>query len=96
MFEHNSTKLYSDIQITAWLKELGYLTAKDRSFIKDSVRGILCNPYFVGKIRYRSMIVRLKGVSFRSIPPMVSEGHTNHSSVMIYGGTPRQCAPAAV
>src|SRR4030065_2438593 len=30
-----------------------------------------------------------KGVSFRSIPPMVSEGHTNHSSGMIYGDTPR-------
>lgn len=35
---------------------------------------MLCDPYFVGKILYRGMSVRLKGVSYRSTPPQVSEG----------------------
>jgi hypothetical protein len=43
-------------------------------FNKDSVRDMLCNPYYVGKIRYRGMTVRPKGVSYRSTPPQVSEG----------------------
>jgi len=43
-------------------------------FNKDSVRDILCNPYFVGKIGYRGMTVRPKGVSYRSTPLQVSEG----------------------
>lgn len=30
--------------------------------------------YFVGKIRYRGMTVRHKGVSYRSTPPQVSDG----------------------
>jgi Recombinase/Recombinase zinc beta ribbon domain len=56
------------------LNEQGFLTAKNRMFNKDSVRDMLCNPYFAGKIRYRGMSVRPKGVSYRSTPPQVSEG----------------------
>ncbi|HWQ85000.1 MAG TPA: recombinase family protein, partial [Anaerolineales bacterium] len=74
MFERYATGLYSDMQIAAWLNEGEYLTAKGRSFNKDSVRDMLCNPYFVGKIRYRGMTVRPKGVSYRSTPPQVTEG----------------------
>jgi len=74
MFERYATGLYSDLQIANWLNEQGYLTAKERLFNKDSVRDMLCNPYFVGKIRYRGMTVRPKGVSYRSTPPQFSEG----------------------
>jgi site-specific DNA recombinase len=74
MFERFATGQYSDMQIAAWLNEQGYLTAKNRMFNKDSVRDMLCNPYFVGKIRYRGMTVRPKGVSYRSTPPQVSVG----------------------
>jgi site-specific DNA recombinase len=74
MFERYATGHYSDMQIAAWLNEQGYLTAKNRMFNKDSVRDMLCNPYFVGKIRYRGMTVRPKGVSYRSTPPQISEG----------------------
>ena len=35
---------------------------------------MLCNTYYMGKIRYRGMTVRPKGVSFRSTPPQVSDG----------------------
>jgi hypothetical protein len=35
---------------------------------------MLCNEYYVGKIRYRGMTIRPKGVSFRSTPPRISEG----------------------
>ena len=74
MFERYATGQYSDMQIASWLNEQGYLTAKNRMFNKDSVRDMLCNPYFVGKIRYRGMTVRPKGVSYRSTPPQISEG----------------------
>jgi hypothetical protein len=75
MFERYATGLFSDMQIANWLNEQGYLTAKKgRAFNKDSVRDMLCNPYFVGKIRYRGMSVRPKGVSYRSTPPQISEG----------------------
>src|SRR5690606_39523192 len=74
MFERYATGQYSDMQIAAWLNEQGYLTAKNRGFNKDSVRDMLCNPYYVGKIRYRGMTVRPKGVSYRSTPPRVSDG----------------------
>lgn len=74
MFERYATGLYSDMQIASWLNEQGHLTAKGRSFNKDSVRDMLCNPYYVGKIRYRGMTVRPKGVSFRSTPRRISKG----------------------
>ena len=74
MFERYASGLYSDMQIATWLNEQGYLTAKGRAFNKDSVRDMLRNPYFVGKIRYRGMSVRPKGVSYRSTPPQFSEG----------------------
>lgn len=74
IFERYATGLYSDMQIAAWLNEQGYLTAKGRAFNKDSVRDMLRNPYYIGKIRYRGMTVRPKGVNYRSTPPQFSEG----------------------
>ncbi|NIV44088.1 hypothetical protein GWN49_04290, partial [Candidatus Bathyarchaeota archaeon] len=74
MFERYATGLYSDFQIAKWLNANGYKTSRGRSFGKDTVRDMLCNPYYVGKIRYRGMSVRPKGVSFRSTPPKISEG----------------------
>ncbi len=65
------------------------LTTNDNPFNKDAVQDVICNPYFGREICYRGMIVRSKGVRFLSIPLMVSDGHTNRSKVMIYGGTPR-------
>ena len=64
----------SDQQIAEWLNEQGFRTNRDHPFGKDAVRDMLCNAYYVGKIRYRGMTVRPKGVSFRSTPPQVSEG----------------------
>ena len=74
MFERYTTGLHSDFQISEWLNGQGYLTAKNRLFNKDSVRDMLRNPYYIGKIRYRGMTVRPKGVSYRSTPPQFSEG----------------------
>jgi len=74
MFERYATGAYSDQQIAEWLNEQGFRTSRDHPFGKDTVRDMLCNTYFVGKIRYRGMTVRPKGVSFRSTPPQVSEG----------------------
>ena len=62
------------MQITEWLNAQGYLTNRNHPFGKDTVRDMLCNAYHTGKIRYRGMSVRTKGVSFRSTPPRVSDG----------------------
>lgn len=74
MFERYATGAYSDQQIAEWLNEQGFRTHRDHPFGKDAVRDMLCNSYYVGKIRYRGMTVRPKGISFRSTPPQVSEG----------------------
>jgi site-specific DNA recombinase len=62
------------MQIAEWLNAQGFRTNRDHPFGKDTVRDMLCNAYYAGKIRYRGMTVRPKGVSFRSTPPRVSEG----------------------
>jgi site-specific DNA recombinase len=74
MFERYATGAYSDMQIAEWLNAQGYLTNRNHPFGKDTVRDMLCNAYYAGKIRYRGMTVRPKGVSFRSTPPRVSDG----------------------
>ncbi len=74
MFERYATGAYSDLQIAEWLNNRGYLTNRNHPFGKDTVRDMLCNTYYVGKIRYRGMTVRPKDVSFRSTMPKVSEG----------------------
>lgn len=74
MFERYATGAYSDMQIAEWLNAQGYRTNRNHPFGKDTVRDMLCNAYYVGKIRYRGMTVRPKGVSFRSTQPRVSEG----------------------
>lgn len=74
MFEMYATGAYSDIQIAEWLNAQGYLTNRGHPFGKDTVRDMLCNSYYAGKIRYRGVSVRPKGVSFRSTPPQMSPG----------------------
>lgn len=74
MFERYATGAYSDLQIAEWLNTKGYRTNRNHPFGKDTVRDMLCNMYYAGKIRYRGMTVRPKGVSFRSTPPRVSIG----------------------
>ena len=74
MFERYATGAYSDMQIAEWLNAQGYLTNRNHPFGKDTVRDMLCNTYYAGKIRYCGMTVRPKGVSYRSTTPRVSEG----------------------
>jgi site-specific DNA recombinase len=74
LFERYATGLYSDMQIADWLNNQGFRTNRNHPFGKDTVRDMLCSPYYVGKIRYRGMSVRPKGVSYRSTPPRMSEG----------------------
>ena len=45
-----------------------------QAFGQDTVRDMLCNPYYLGMIRCRGIIERPKDVSFRSTLPQVSEG----------------------
>jgi hypothetical protein len=75
MYERYASGVYSDMQIADWLNDQGFRTARGQPFSKDTVRDMLCNMYYGGKISYRGMSVRPKGVSFRSTPPQVSDGH---------------------
>ncbi len=83
MFERYATGAYSDQQIAEWLNVQGYRTSRDHPFGKDTVRDMLCNMYYLGKISYRGMTVRPKGVSFRSTPRRVSEGQ--HQPIITQG-----------
>jgi site-specific DNA recombinase len=74
MYERYAAGIYSDMQIADWLNDQGFHTARGQPFSKDTVRDMLCNMYYMGKVSYRGMSVRPKGVSFRSTPPQVSEG----------------------
>lgn len=74
MFERYATGAYTDMQIAEWLNAQGYRTNRNQPFGKDTVRDMLCNPYYVGKISYRGMSVRPKGVSYRSTPRRLSKG----------------------
>ena len=82
------------MQIAEWLNAQGFRTNRDHPFGKDTVRDMLCNAYYVGKIRYRGMTVRPKGVSFRSTPPRYLKANTSRSSVKSCGNVPRPCVPA--
>jgi DNA invertase Pin-like site-specific DNA recombinase len=74
MFERYAAGAYSDMQIADWLNAQNLHTNRGQPFGKDTVRDMLCNAYYMGKIRYRGMTVRPKGVSYRSTPPQVSDG----------------------
>lgn len=74
MFERYATGAYSDLQIAEWLNDQGFHTNRDQPFGKDTVRDMLRNCYYAGKIRYRGMSVRPKGISFRSTTPKLSQG----------------------
>jgi len=74
IFERYVSGKYSDMQITEWLNEQGYLTNRNHPFGKDTVWDMLCNAYYAGKICNRGMRVRPKGVSFHSTPPRVADG----------------------
>jgi DNA invertase Pin-like site-specific DNA recombinase len=74
MFEKYAAGAYSDLQIAEWLNAQGLQSVHGGPFGKDTVRDMLINPYYIGKILYRGMTVRPKGVCFRCTQPKVSEG----------------------
>ncbi len=74
VFERYATGKYSDLQLADWLNAQGLKSNRGHPFGKDTVREMLCNAYYSGKIFYRGMTVRPKGVCFRSTPPKITEG----------------------
>jgi site-specific DNA recombinase len=72
MYERYASGIFSDLQIADWLNAQGHRTNRGQPFSKNTVRDMLCNIYYMGKISYRGMSVRPKDVSFRSTPPQVS------------------------
>ncbi len=82
MFERYATGAYSDMQIAEWLNAQGFRTNRDHPFGKDTVRDMLCNAYYVGKIRYRGMTVRPKGCQLSAPHHLRSlKDNTSQSSV---------------
>lgn len=74
IFELFATGLYSDNQIADWLNQRGFQTWRGRSFSKDTIRDLLQNPYYTGKVRYKGMSARGKGVSYRCTEGKLSDG----------------------
>lgn len=60
-FQRYATGAYTDRQIAEWLNSLGKTTTGNwgkRPFGKDTVRMILLNPFYVGKVGYRGLSAR--------------------------------------
>ena len=74
LFEMFATGLYSDEQIANWLNQQGYKTWRGRSFSKDTIRDLLQNPYYTGKVRYKGMSARSRGVCYRCTEGKLSSG----------------------
>lgn len=52
-FELYATGNYSDNDIAQWLNQNGYIAKSGRPFATDTVRDILQNKIYIGKIKYR-------------------------------------------
>lgn len=74
LFEMFATGVYSDDQMAEWLNQQGYKTLRGRSFSKDTIRDLLQCPYYMGKVRYKGMSARSKGVSYRRTEGVLSQG----------------------
>ena len=75
MFEKFSTGIYSDAQIADWLNAQGLKTWRGRIFSKDTIRDIIQNPYYTGKVRYKGISAREHGSSYRGTTGRLSNGH---------------------
>lgn len=53
-FEAFATGKYSDIDIAHLLNERGYRSKSGRVFSRDTIRDILSNPLYIGKVRYQA------------------------------------------
>ena len=53
-FEQYATGRFSDIEIAEMLNQHGYKTRSGRRFSKDSISGILRNPFYSGKVVYNN------------------------------------------
>ncbi len=54
-FDQFATGQYSDTDIAVLLNNRGYKTKKGRPFSKDTIRAILQNPTYLGKIKYQQV-----------------------------------------
>jgi site-specific DNA recombinase len=52
-FEQHATGQYSDADVATLLNEAGYRTKKGRLFSKDTVRDMLQNQTYLGKVKYQ-------------------------------------------
>jgi site-specific DNA recombinase len=77
LFERFASGLYSDGDIADWLNQQGHKTWRGRHFSKDTIRDLLQNPYCMGKVRYRGMSAREKGISYRCTDGKLSTGTAN-------------------
>lgn len=74
LFRKYASGVYSDYQLMKWLNDQGCRTNNGNPFSKDTVRDMLQNPYYMGKVRYKGTRVRTKGTSYRSTKPKITEG----------------------
>ena len=67
-FAHYATGKYSDADIAAMLNKRGYRTRRGRRFSKDTLRELLQNQTYLGKVRYQKYQRRSDGTRSRDEP----------------------------
>lgn len=79
-FEKYATGGYSDSEIARMLNGLGYHAKTGRPFSKDTVRFMLQNQTYLGKIRYQQTTYTGRGVRSRTAPIQWQEGQ--HAAII--------------
>ena len=79
-FEHYATGNFSDNDIAQLLNKSGYRSKTGRPFSKDTVRDILQNQTYLGKVKYQKYTRTSKGRRSYSAPVRWSDGQ--HQSVI--------------
>jgi site-specific DNA recombinase len=74
LFEKYATGIYSYLQLAEWLEDQEYKTLRGESFSDSTIREIIQNPYYIGKVRYKGAKERKKGQSYRSADHIESLG----------------------
>jgi DNA invertase Pin-like site-specific DNA recombinase len=74
LFSRYATGAFSDRQMADWLNKRGERRSDGRLFTKDTLRGMLQNIYYAGKIRYRGAKQNFEGQNYRAVEGEIFEG----------------------
>jgi DNA invertase Pin-like site-specific DNA recombinase len=74
LFTKYASGQYSFRDLARWLNSQGIKNNRGANFRKDSVRDMIRNPYYIGKIRYKGAKAKKGNETYRSTKPIIFEG----------------------